>query len=940
MLMNDWTILVLVLCACVACAANGGEAVVIEIDNPETAGICGFRELWDKPILLGTDGPMEVKDSVIKDKMLTATWDPARLDGGTKPAQMAFDAIHRTMLVRFPGAAERIVEQINRGFAISKAELVLQHRDTELWPMGGSDFVGIGYNFRMNWGVDAMYRASPPTWHAVAWALRKPWKADATAGPTWNAWINGAGYWARFGAQDEQGDRFPLRFGPTPVNVEKAEGRMDVTACLTDAAFGKTPADRLRQVSDCGFMLRKWETYDHRYYNGAYEWGTATGGRAIIVHPPKLVVTLAPAPESAMKLVNLGPAPDLAALAEGLKKDGTGGKPTAVMPTRDELKQLAARLGTHRPDWMPEWQWQRVKQLLEMQYGAGAAEKPFWFQLVEGYIQGRYAGKVKDAPDGWAFDGKDAEAIYLAWVDATLGKQYRGWYGFEASQALLPWFAYKDAMPGPVQEWFLNYWTAWLMPDRPTADSHAKRVDPHYTEGPLIHPMADDSRVGGPDAKNPDPAGGRFDSYYAATGDWRGNKSFYRSGFCYTMSTTNFNNTASMGALLGGAVIGSELAIADGRHGQANYPLKLWTWFDGTTQEELDDYYFAITLKDSKMVADFGATHTDRLIGKSQLLKSMTMLVEDYHPNLRRFVAGASRTATHYRLGTQEGLYGVLHTLSKRGTYTDLANTKDLPHGYGKFGHEFPTAEAARQAVQSSYAPAWYQNVVDAKPLPFEMTAAFKMWGGHSEFPMMRRMYLAENYGLYSINSAAGNVPITAHWRRKPQVPESSREIGTMFARFGINNTRMVNDAPGWIKTYGSHAVLQHGGTMIISASPYDLSGEKAVSSVQSTIALFNYEQPQPTWEILIEGKPAALPCTAKAKQRIVICDGVTYIGVIPLPAADFGRDAEVTIHEGDEQTYYNTIKTKAALVIDNHNVRRDARCGYRPPRRPWPLWC
>jgi len=913
-------LLSLALVALGAVPANAED--VLTFDQPETAGICGFRALWDTPVITGDNGVRKLLDSVIKDSGLSAPWDLPSRDGGAKPGALAFDAIHRSLLVRFPGAAEKIAEQLRKGYAITKAELVLPWADTELWPWGNTNWAPPegGYLYRANWGVDRMYRAVPAEWHAVAWALRRPWRADAAAGPTWNAWINGAGYWAHFGAQDDSADRFARRFGPTPVHHGHVEGRMDVTASLTDAAFGATLGERLRRLADCGFLLKKWETYDHRYYTGAYEWGTATGGRAIIIHPPKLVVTLAPA--QAPK-VELPPPADIAKLAETLRKEGTGGEPTAKMPDREELKRLAERLGTHQPAWMPQWQWQRVKQLLEMQYGAGAAEEPFWYQLVPGYIQDRYARMFEESPDGWRFNGKDAQAIYTAWVDQLLGKQYRGWYGFDAAQVLLPWYAYQQAMPGPVQEWFRNYWTAWLMPDRTTADSHRKRVDPNYVEGPLVHPMADDPRVGGKDAKNPDPANGRFDSYYAATGDWRGNKSFYRSGFNYTISTTNFNNTASMGALLGAGVIGSKLAAADGRHGQANFPLKLWTWFDGTTQEELDDYYFGITVKAQKMISDFAPTPADRLIGRSQLLKSMTMLAEDYHPGLRRFVAGASRTATHYRLGTQEGLYGVLHTLSPLGTYTDLAEPRSIPQGYEKFGHEFPTAEVARQAVVSPYAPLWYRHVIDEKPLPFQMTAAYKQWGGHSRFPMMRRMYLAENYGLYSINSGNGNIPIIAHWRREARQPETSRDIGTMFMRFGINTTRLVNDAPGWIRTYGSQAVLQHENKMIVSASPFPIG--EAVSSVQATIAFFNYEKPEPSWEIYVDGRRVQPPCEARAGQRIIIRDGVTYIGIIPLPATDLGRNAEVVIHEGDEQTYYNRYKAKAALVIDNYNLRSDA---------------
>ena len=46
---------------------------------------------------------------------------------------------------------------------------------------------------------------------------------------------------------------------------------MDMTAVLNDEAFGDSLGKRLRLFSDNGFLIRKWETYDHRYFNGVYE---------------------------------------------------------------------------------------------------------------------------------------------------------------------------------------------------------------------------------------------------------------------------------------------------------------------------------------------------------------------------------------------------------------------------------------------------------------------------------------------------------------------------------------------------------------------------------------------------------------------------------------------------------------------------------------------
>ena len=166
-------------------SAIGGEALVVE--RAETAGISAFRPMWDTPVVTAPDGVRVIKDAAIKDRGGAAVWWPGARDGGAKPGAIAFDALRRFLLVRFPDAAEKIAARLNEGLAIEKAELLLPFKDEELWPEGTTGS-GIGpeggYEYRANWGVDALYRKHRPTWHALAWALRKPWKADAKDGPT------------------------------------------------------------------------------------------------------------------------------------------------------------------------------------------------------------------------------------------------------------------------------------------------------------------------------------------------------------------------------------------------------------------------------------------------------------------------------------------------------------------------------------------------------------------------------------------------------------------------------------------------------------------------------------------------------------------------------------------------------------------------------------
>ncbi len=902
-------------------------AETITLRTPETAGICGYRKMWDQPVTTGADGlrviiePLD-KDYAIKDRGGVAPWATPTLEAAGKPAALAFDAIHRTLLVRFPDAAEKIAAKVNEGNKIAKLELVLPFADEELWPEGGgfsppAPPPGYGYHYRANWGIEWGYRVVRPRWHAVAWALKKPWTADAELGPTYNAHINGAGYWAHFGAQDDGADRLPKPFGPAEVSYQQTEGRLDLTSLLADESYGKTLAERLRTLADCGVALKKWETYDHLYYDGSpYEWGTGVGGRAIIIQPPKLVVTFAK-DDKAERVAKLPPAADIAALA-GILRKGTGGKPTAVMPTPDEIRALAERFQPRRPDWMPDWQWQRVEELLKARAGTHP-DDPFWTPFLSPMqIRG-----LRAPADGEAVGPLDLVRSYETWVDLYLQRPYRGYHGHATISGLIvPWFEYREALPAPVREWFHEYLVSYLMPDRPTADTHEKRFDRNYVEGPLVHPMVDTTALGAPAEAQPVISSRKFDSYVAKTGYWRGNKTWYRSGFNYTISTFNFNANAALAALVGGGIIGSDYAMADGRNGQMDYVSKLFTWFDGSTQEEGDDYYFPMTVKASKLVADYGPEPFDRLLARSQLAKHMTMLADTYHPGLRRYVTGASRTGLHCRLGNQDGLYAMLHSMSKTGALTDLG-AETVLDGLAKWGHDTPPDEVARQALVSPFAPLWYQEIIDNKPLPFETTATFKIWGHQAQRPVMRRSYLGHNFGLYSANAPAGFISITGHWRRRDQAPESFHDVGTMLARFGVVSDNRpggqtwfpeMSPGTGWIRPYGVQATLQSGPRMIIAASPLRLDSGYRINAIQSSIAFYNYETPEPTWEIYIDGqRQEGLPIKAKAGQRIAIRDGVTYIGIIPLPSTDLGRTDEVVLHAGVKQ--YNVT---AALVIDN----------------------
>ena len=885
-----------------------GEPLVL--DAPQCAGLSMFRAHWDAPLPLAADALTQISDDVVKDRGGAALWQPG------KPGALAFDALNRSLLIRFPDAAEKIAARLQGGEVVAKVELVLPFRDEELWPPGAPDaVVADGYNARRNWGCSEMYRQIRPQWHAVAWALRRPWTADAASGPTYNAAVAGAVYWTKYGAQDEKSDRFATRFGPTEVSYKAPEGRMDLTAIVADPAFGATLAARLRTLADCGVLVQKEEQWDHRYYQGAYEWCTGTGPRAIVVKQPQLVVTFAAGKADLGGA--LPPPVDVAALPKQ-------GGPTAVMPDRAALLALDKQRSV-KPAWMPDWQWTRVQELIRMESAERVGE-PFWFQFAPDYIIGRVAGgKAKQAE--WGFRAPP-EGVYGAWVDQLIGRPVRGWGGFESARAMSEWYLYGDTLPGPAQDAIRRYWTAWLVPDRITAPLTRMR-DPTHLDGTLVHPMVEDPRVGG--VPVPEPLKGQHDNYWTKTGDWRGNKSFFRSGFTYVMSTQNFNTTASAGALLGGAMIGSERAMADGRNGVEQWLMRQWAWKNGSGQEHLDHYYFAVTLSGNKAIADFAQTPVDRLMGQSLLAKQVEELISAWHPATRSLIAGSSRTHLEYLLGTQDGLQFILHTLSGRfGTVRDVGRqAKDMPLEMAPIGHELTPAMVARQTVVGPWAPEWVSAMVDDKPLPYYAVHSAGDGG-------WRKAFLGRNFGLASAELSDGRIQAMAQWTRDGMGAKRCEDLATIDLRTGINETRWANDAGGWIAKYGSQSMFQHKNRLLNLTSPRVYVGgfhgggfRDDIRSVQSSLAVFDYRTPR-SWELWVDGaKVEQLPFTCKQGSRILIKDARTFVAIVPLPATDCTRDVEVRISEGAEQQMQLNgkpygAKARAALVIDSFWFRRD----------------
>ena len=793
----------------------------------------------------------------------TATIDGRPLDGRSWDTPIVggrtIDAVHRSVLLRFPGAADQIALVLREGRVLTRAELSLAYEGYEIVPEGYLCRPDLG---RKLWTDD------PPTWHVQAWPLRRPWVADATHGPTVNASVAGRCYWTRFGATDPMQDRHGDLMQSVELSHRAREARIDITRLLATDVLAKEAGVRLLALEQNGFLLRKLETYDSRYRQpgNAYEWAMPTGGHGLTFANPRLILTCRPISGRGIVAIQLPTRLDpkwLMAMADG-------SRPTATMPTAQEIAR-------------------RTRTILS----AGLANRPKW--QVACIFDLRRVGGDRASP--WL----DIDAgTYQAQIKEVLATPPRYWQGWSVADDLLAWFMFREALPAPVQDHLKEYWRAWLQPDLPTKD--------------FFHPSSKEASED-----------------YSRRPDWRGRASFFRDGFNFYVSTQNFNHTAAMGALLGGHMIESSAAIADGRHGLEAFPLRYWGFLDGSTQEMLDHYYLSISLSGQKMIADYAPLPIDRLMGRILVDRTMELLVSTYHPKLRRCVSSSGRARMSGVLVEQDGIYGALHTLSRAGVvnYLDQPSTATAA-GMPVWGYDFPAGRVAVQSLPSRWLPDWTTALVDDKPVPFEETAAETVRKTFNP-PLWRRAWLGRWHGLASTDIRNGAAPLLGQWVREPRTATRMEDLGTLTARYLADGPDLTATQGGTAATAGLTLVYQSRNRAIVFAKPHSwrprflkgLAGD-SVSRLATVIGLWNFAERR-SWEIYagtrrLDSFPQRLP----ANQRIFVRDGVSWLAVLPLSGSDLGRDAEIEIAAGlAGKAEPNDAQVAPALTISLFNLRR-----------------
>jgi len=378
----------------------------------------------------------------------TAVLDPVQWDT-VLANQRYFDAI-RPMLVRFPGLAEAVHTQLENGFEITGAELILTWTGQE----GARPERG-----RHGWGAEQAYEQNPGRWSAVVQPLMQVWNIDEPAlGPTFNASINGLAYWSRGGAREDANDRLARSFGPLPLHHESKTAVFDITPLLEDESYGATLGHRLRAFSDCGFQVYKHELYDLSYggqegfWFDGYAWRTCTGYMKIEVDTPRLIVRMRSTDADAdVDVPPLPPAADFAALVEQLRAAKPSGNPSVFVSDAPALEAQAANY-LRRPENMPQWQWQRIEELREL--GGG---------VVAEFNNGLLGGDPQQ---------------YERLIRNLLSMPPRHWRGHVTTMYALGTLAYQDILPPGVVDHMKLYWKAWVHPD--VADVENPRTRSYY----------------------------------------------------------------------------------------------------------------------------------------------------------------------------------------------------------------------------------------------------------------------------------------------------------------------------------------------------------------------------------------------------------------------------------------------------------------------------
>jgi len=771
-------------------------------------------------------------------------WDQTQQQWLTKPEKQGtlfFDACHRFLLMRFPGCAEAIHEKLAAGHKIASAKLVMTWVDHEFMRL-------TGYQHR-GWAL----RGKPtPEWHAKAWLLRQAWTSDEKIGPTWNAYINaavgtagGGGYWRAGGARNPASDRYARPLGQAGLWETHPTGEIDLTAALTDPAFGPRAGDRLRRLEACGLLIHKAELYDRQYGQN----GASIGNARIWIKDPKLVVTFAPAPDA-----KPGPLPigiNVPALAAKLAATGGDGVPTTRIPAN--LAQVSRRFH-QKPAEVPEWMWQRVQDLRKLR--------------TVNDLRGEFWHLLDDLESG------DVER-YTKAIDYLLSCPPGYFMGHSHLVYLYPLLCHADILPDVVRYHLSLYFKVrWDPPYEMTTFRH--RVGYFGDMATLNHQSQCRAEA---------ILAGEHLGYSDLTMMSRRALSLLNRQMMYDDGTVQEGgDTFYLGISLGGLQSAARFSVDPLTRLKASLGIER-ILFDATMT-----YHPGLKRRVSESSRRYRINELllsqDAPRGVLHTLSKKGVLIETDKLALHIDPVQAARMKKHEKMTEAE-----------------------KAAGEGILTLNFHACQPDRVALLAPWGADWEHNVIDNKPLPFLTVSTEYLRSllpnPNYNVTYLGKHY---GLGSCNTD-VGREWPIVGVWKRDRRDVQRLADLGIMFIWSTMNGLPTVEhqrQVPVLLKRSPITGRLQYKNKMIHVAKPIErklLGSRKGepftgdIRSIGSRVYIYSFAEGR-TPQVYVDGrKVERFPVTAKAGQVIAIDEGVSYAGFVPLPCPnDLTRKTEVSI--------------------------------------------
>jgi len=373
------------------------------------------------------------------------------------------------------------------------------------------------------------------------------------------------------------------------------------------------------------------------------------------------------------------------------------------------------------------------------------------------------------------------------------------------------------------------------------------------------------------------------------------------------MGTLNHMANVRPKSLLGAEITGdTDLALMAEQGLALLYRQMIFS--DGFSQELGDSYYRGITLGPLQAAARYSADPFMRLQASLAVEKLLFEDIATYHPGLHRRVSRISR-----RMGTpfqqsllldQDVAEAALHMLSKNGVLIETDAPGTPPETHGLQVYNFHASPPARIALVAPWGRDWECHNIEEKPLPFRAVFSSYVMNRVSE-PIHALTYMGQNYALASEEAyTSATVPLFATWRRQDREVRRLEDLGVMVIQ------GRVNEEPAGPLELTPFGILQHDNKLIYAMKPLErkfLLGPESIfesvkkeglRSLKCQVSLFAYG-PEAEREVWVSGnRVTTFPARAKQGDVITIREGVTYLGLIPLPATNLGRRDEVVIRQ------------------------------------------